>query len=130
MLTETKMDRIGSNLQWLYERMPRAKYDAWNVKQDKGVKIVGGMVSIPPDKDGIVVKNVYFGDIFTPGCRPIVTMGIISDALRRVYITIDGIGTVLPDDRGFQVHANATYANKNTTKFTRTFYVAWQAMGY
>lgn len=129
-MTETKMDQIGSNLQWLYDNMPRANYNAFNVNQRTGVKILAGLAVMPPDRDGATGKTVYFGDVFSVGCRPVVTTGLVTDSARRIHVTLDGIGTVYPDHRGFQVHAYAdAYSTKNN-KFTKTWYVAWHAIGY
>lgn len=130
LITEAKMDTIGNNLQWLYDRMPRATYSAWSVNQTKGIKIVAGMTIIPPDANGVVYKDVHFGNIFTPGCRPVVTTGLISATNRRVHVTIDGLGVIYPDDRGFSVIVVDNQTTPKNNKFTKSMYVSWIAIGY
>lgn len=125
------MDAIGNNMDWLYEHMPRANYSRLGTNVNTNIKIAAGLAIIEPDTNGTSGRDVYFGDFFTPGTYPIVTNGVISDSIRRVHVTIQGItGAMHPDSVGFRAIARADEIDPSKNTFAKAFYVSWQALGY
>lgn len=130
LLGEDKMSRLATNQRWLFERMPRTLYRAFGVRQSSNVKIASGIVAIAGRKKSTAVETVRFGDFFSNRCNPIVTTGIVSGHHRRIHVTLDGLGTLHPDHRGFNVHISMDNANKKKNTISRRFYVTWTATGY
>lgn len=123
------MDQLASNTQWLFDNMPRARYTAHGVRQNEGVKIAAGLCLIPASDMARANREVTFGDFFSVGCQPVVTTGIVATQ-RRIHATIDGIGQLHPDHRGFQVHIYMDIPNEENNFIARNFYVSWHAIGY
>lgn len=131
LITEAKMDAIGSNLEYFNQNMPRAVYNAHGVSTRLAIKIAAGLTAVEPDPNGVIGKDTYFGDYFSAGCRPVVTTGIISDSTRRVHCTIWGInGTLFPDHNGFRAALRSDEIDPSKNAFTKLFYVSWIALGY
>jgi hypothetical protein len=97
----------------------------------EGIRLAGGRAVIAPRKASSAVVTVTFANMFSPGCAPIITLGIVSTEQGRVFCNINGIGAkVIPDERGFDlgVHLDEKTAANNVLR--RTIYVNWLAMGY
>jgi len=130
-ITDEKLDAMVSNDNWLKQNMVTGLYGAYSKRRDEGVRITSGLVLITSRRQATASANVNFGGFFSPGCRPVVTTGIISKGQRRIFLTIDGPGTELhPTPQGFQVHVEIDAAKKAYLKIKRNFYVTWAAMGF
>lgn len=130
ILTHSKLNQFSDNQQWLYDNMPRARYMfTGGARRNEGVKILGGYCLIPATSEAESNQTVNFGEFFTPGCKPIITTGTLS-IQRRMHITYDGIGTFMPDHRGFIIHVRTDAAYEKNNVISRNMYVGWQALGY
>lgn len=129
LITTDNVGQMSNNEQWLYENTPRSWYTAFGVNQTEGVRIVAGTALITARKADSGSKAVYFGNQFTSGCRPIVTTGINS-SIRRIEVTLGGIGQFFPSDVGFTVYAYVNAIDKKKNILTSNVYVHYQALGY
>lgn len=129
LLTEELLDQLATNQTWLYENTPRAVYTYGNLRRREGVRIVSGRALIGATKKDSASTTVRFGNFFSANCNPNVTTGIVSAQQREFFCTIDGIGQMMPDNRGFQIHVSLN-AKKKADKIARNIYVSWNAMGY
>ena len=130
VIDEDKMDALVTNDIWLRDNMMRGQYRGHNIRITEGVKMLSGMVYITSRKQSYATTNVSFGGFFLSTCQPIVTIGIVSSHQRRIFATLDGIGKMHPDSRGFQIHVQVEGDTKKQKKIQKNFYVNWQAMGY
>lgn len=132
LLAETKTDQLADNAEWLYNNTPRAIYTLpGGLRRVQGVKIASGRVLIGKRlKSDSASATVRFGNFFTARCEPIITTGIVAEHQTKIFATINGIGRLVPDNRGFQVGVNIAAEAKKNDKIARSFYIAWQAMGY
>ncbi len=131
LIGERKTKQINENAEYLYLNTPRAVYTLpGGLRKPDGIKIASGKALITKrDRDTASVE-VRFGNFFSSRCQPNITTGIIAVGQPRIFCIINGIGTLLPDSRGFQVTVNIDAGQKKNDKIARSFYVAWNAMGY
>ena len=130
-VTTSKLQQMVNNIDWLRQTTARARY-RFAVTRDTGVQIIAGVGVIPKQSDSYGSTKVDFGtNIFTVDSRPIVTNGIYSPH-RRVHVTLTGDGQLLPDERGFIIHAQMDNPNTNGKKnvLDSKIFVPWIAMGY
>ena len=131
LITEAKMDAIGQNLDYLNERKINGVYNHVNTGNIRiNLKIAAGVATIEPDPNGVTGKNVYFGDYFSAGCKPVVVGNIVSDSTRRIHLTQAGLGTMFPDHTGLRFVVRTDEYNTANNGLSRTVYVSWIAIGY
>lgn len=132
LIGEDKMDQMSSNIDYLRDNSLRGNYVFLNGgKRAEGLRIAGGKVLIPRNpKSDSASGPVRFGGFFSSGCKPIITTGIVADFNRRIFVAINGYGTLEPDHRGFQVFVNVAAENKKNDKIAGRMFVHWQALGY
>lgn len=129
LLTEELLDQLATNQTWLFENTPRAIYTYGSLVRREGVRIVSGRALIGATAKTNSSVTVRFGNFFSANCNPNITTGIVSAKQRRFFVTVDGIGQLMPDNRGFQVHVSLD-AQKKADKISNNIYVSWIAMGY
>lgn len=129
---EAKMGQMSDNATYLYENTPRAVYTLpGGLTRQEGVKLVSGRVLIAKKMDSDSTSaRVRFGNFFSTRCEPLITTGIIAEHQVRIFCVINGIGQLHPDHRGFNVQINIAANKPKHDKVKKSFYVAWQAMGY
>lgn len=129
---ESKFDQMAENADWLYRRTPRAIYTLpGGLRRAEGVKICSGRAIIAKrEKSDSAKATVRFGNFFSARCEPIVTTGVVSNKLSKIFCTVNGIGKLQPDTRGFDVEVKIAGTAKRKGKISHSFYVTWQAVGY
>lgn len=132
LIGEAKSDQMAANAEWLYRNTPRAIYTLpGGLRRVEGVKVAAGRVIIGRrTRTDSATATVRFGNYFSTRCEPIITTGIVAEHQTRIFCTVNGIGRLNPDNRGFNVEINIAAGLKKNDKIARSFYVAWQAMGY
>lgn len=130
LVSDDKLDAMVSNDNWLRDNMTQGYYTGHGVARKEGVKIAGGLALITARKADTAAKRVDFNNFFLSVCKPIVTTGIISGQQRRIWCTVDGIGKLHPDNRGFFVNVAIHAEHKKNRRIARNMYVSWQALGY
>lgn len=121
------MAQLANNSQWLFENTPRMNYNAYGVKRATGVKIAAGIQIFGASKVAYQTRPVYFNNFFSAASHPVVTTGVIGYQ-RRIFVIMNGLGTLHPDQRGFQITIEAESASAN--KIERSMYVSWTAIGF
>lgn len=131
MLGDAKMDQIIANADWLYLNTPRAVYTLpTGLRRVEGTKIASGRALITKRNKDSASVEIRFGNFFSTRCEPNITTGIVSRGQTRIFCTINGIGRLVPDHRGFQIQVNVAAEKKKYDKIATAMYVGWQAMGY
>jgi hypothetical protein len=127
-----KLNLMVANTRYLFERAPKLYFNGYGVKKDTGIKIASGTAVIPPKKATSQLINIYFGSFFTPGCKPVITNGIVSHYNGRIIPTmyaLQGVGFV-PDHTGFVSRLGMVETNSTVNYFVKTMYLHWIAVGY
>jgi len=127
---ERKIDQMNDNAEYLYQYTPRAVYTLGALRRAEGVKIASGRVVIGKSTSDTAGVEVRFGNYFSSRCEPNVTTGIVSSGQTNIFCVVNGIGRLLPDNRGFQVGVNIAAGQAKRDQILSTFYVSWSAMGY
>lgn len=129
---ERKTNQMADNADWLMLNTPRAVYTLpGGLRRNEGVKIAAGRVLVGQrNKSDSANVTVRFGNYFSPRCEPIITTGIVSNHQVKIHHTINGIGRLQPDARGFNVGVSIAADKKKQDKIAHSFYVTWQAVGY
>lgn len=125
------MNQLADNVQYVYEQMPKVKYNAYGVNKTNGVKILAGISGGGPTGNSYARVQVYFGTYFSPGCKPVVVANVQPSGNRWRYTVVPkGLSTVAPDHTGinFIVGANAWSTTPNI--IDERFYVHWMAIGW
>lgn len=131
MVGERKMDQLAENSDWLYQNTPRAIYTLpGGIRRPEGVKLASGRIVIGKSNDVTVTASVRFGNYFSTQCEPLITTGIVNEGQPRIFCVYSGLNRMLPDHRGFEVKVHIAAGKDENKKISKTFYVAWQAMGY
>lgn len=104
-----KLLQMTNNDQWLFENTPKVYYNAYGIKKASGVKVMAGLLLLPPSASTYSASTCYFGSFFTPGCKPIITNSIVTMKPYHwlgAVVAISAVGAygVLPDYRGFSAH--------------------------
>lgn len=133
--SKEKLNQMTNNDQWLFENMPKAIYSVGSIKRQAGVKILSGKGVYAPQTTDWAIVEVGFGNVFSPGCQPVVVCTVASYWSHRKYATICGFdGTEIIDHRGFKavigsyegtVRGNAAWSVLNVGG-----HVNWIAIGY
>jgi len=129
LATVDKMQQSESNVDWIKDNTPRARYRAYNVQRWTGLRLLSGVAMIPSQSDANGAVDVNFGEFFTSDCQPVITNGVITEN-RRVIVTLTGLGKLIPDERGFHIFVQNTNPDPKKNKLDSKTYVPWQAMGY
>ena len=129
LLDKSVLDQLSNNQVWLFDNMPSALYTYNAIRRHEGVRLVSGRTLISATKSDSQVAEVRFGNYFSASCNPIITTGLVSNGKRKFFVTIEGYGQIMPDNRGFKVHVFMADEAAGAT-ITRNMYVTWQAMGY
>lgn len=131
LVGENKMDQMSENSTWLFKNTPRAVYTLpGGLRRTEGIRIASGRVMIARSDSDQATAMVRFGNFFSARCEPIITTGIVSDPMRKIFAVHNGIGQLQPDHRGFQVAVNIDASLKVNDKIARSFFITWQAIGY
>ena len=126
-----KLNAMTNNDQWLFENMPRTRYSA-NVTKDSGVKILGCRAYVPPTSGNYSVATIYFGNMFSVGCNPLVVATASSTNWQRRYIcAVNGIGSqVVPDYTGCMIGLSADELNPKVNTIAAPVYINVIAIGW
>lgn len=127
-LFKDKLNQMTNNDQWLFENMPKLYYNVSGIKRSTGIKAAAGFGVFNASANRYAAGTVTFGDYFSQGCQPVVVLGALQTyPQREVIATIRGIGTIMPDHRGFEVYLTAVGTAK---KISSIVYAPWIAIGY
>lgn len=127
-----KLNTLAENVMFLYERMMQVYYKAGGVSKSNGVKIIAGTSYVPSNGWNVAGQDISFGTVFTPGCRPVIVLGVNTTPKGRIYAVSRNIDhtTAAPDHRGFQVRVYADELDSSTNKLTNGVYVNYIAVGW
>ena len=129
-LYKAKMNQLADNVQYVYENMPTVQYDAY-VKKTNGVKILAGIASGGPTGISYARVQVYFGNFFTAGCKPVVVASTQPSGNRWRYITaVKGLSTIAPDHTGLNFIIGADAWGSSPNIIDERVYVHWIAIGW
>lgn len=131
VLAGSKMDTLTNNMDYLYNYTPRAQYTLPSgLNRVEGVRLVSGRATIGPQKSDNGAVTVNFANAFSTGCQPIIVATPVTNKFTKIFCTIQGIGQIVPDNRGFVGYVNVASEIKSNDKITQTIYLTWMAMGY
>lgn len=131
-ITNSKLNQMANNTQFLFERSPKMRYAAAGLTRDTGLKILAGKTPYPANTRDWSDARVYFGSFFTAGCKPIVTavVGDIQAGGLRKYISLRGHNGEI-DHTGFIAHVVTFELYPGGAKtVTGPGFVHWTAIGY
>lgn len=125
-LTSDKLQQLANNTQYLFDNASKVRYKLGALERESGVKILTGKATLPPQTDRNYGRvDVYFGNFFTSGCRPIVVAGVESGMV-RVQVSIKGHGDGSIDHTGFRGYVSSDYYKT----LDQSTVVAWIAVGF
>lgn len=130
-ITREKLNQMTSNDQYLFENQPNAFYNAHGIKKTTGLKIMAGYTVIRGGKSRHYEREVYFGNFFSVGCKPIIVTGLVIQKQSRIHCILRGLrGEYWPDHRGFTAVVDADEINPKTNYFHYGVNVQFLAIGY
>lgn len=124
-----KMNAMANNTQWVFENLPTVYYNGYGVKKTSGTKILAANVLMRASTSGATASTFYFGNFFSVGCKPIITMSANIYPQGRMHLYHRGIGTLFPDHRGFEVRASSDEIS-GSLPIRANFWVPFHAVGY
>lgn len=128
LLDKSILDNLTSNQNYLHLHMPEITYTYRDIVRNQEIKIITGRALLAATKENNAHTTITFNNVFAAGCNPNVTTGLVNATQRRLFLTIDGIGQLMPDYRGFQAHVYLPYEGQPS--ITNNVYVPWIAIGY
>lgn len=130
-LAREKLNQMTSNDQYLFENQPNAFYNAHGIKKTTGLKIMAGYTVIRGGKSRHYEREVYFGNFFSVGCKPIIVTGLVIQKQSRIHCILRGLrGEYWPDHRGFTAVVDTDEINPKTNYFHYGVNVQFLAIGY
>lgn len=130
-ITREKLNLMTSNDQYLFENQPNAFYNAHGIKKTTGLKIMAGYTVIRSGKSRHYEREVYFGNFFSVGCKPIIVTGLVIQKQSRIHCVLRGLrGEYWPDHRGFTAVVDTDEINPKTNYFHYGVNVQFLAIGY
>ena len=125
------MQQFSSNVQWVYDNTPRALYTNWlGMQKPTGIKIVGGMTFFGASTSDRTTTYVSFGNAFSMGCYPVVTLGMNNTFQNKVFCRTWGSPYTQPDHIGMNIAIEVAATNDGRDKIESNFLVHWMALGY
>lgn len=138
-ITNSKLNQMANNTQFLFERTPRIRYAAAGITRDSGLKMIVGKTPIPIVQTEWTEVETYFGDFFSAGCHPSINANLeMTQNLHRTLMVIRPLGSYTTygeiDHRGFKAHV---WSNEDdggggpaADVLTTGGFIHWQAVGY
>lgn len=136
VLTETRMNQSENNLQWLHDNTPRALYtgpreEGASINRREGIRIASGRAVFSKRDSDRATTSVQFGSFFSEYCSPNITLGLLTNGQRKIFVVHSGLGNQLvPDHRGFDISVEVAAADEKNDAILKKFWVSWMAMGY
>lgn len=129
LITPEKLQKMASNTDFVFTRQVYAAY--WGaVFKNTGVRMISGVITLHGAGERQVSGSINFANTFSPGCKPIVTTGTVCEN-RNVVVTFHGLtGQLMPDERGFTVHAKCIHRDPAQDIIGGKVHVTWTAVGY
>lgn len=130
-LTTNKLNQLANNSQFLFDRTPRVRYASGNLVRDNAVKVLAGKTAFPVKKTADWANiNVYFGNFFTAGSHPIVTVTPeVTGAWMRKFAVVKGFNGEI-DHTGFLCQIICQESIPGNGWIEAGGWVHWQAVGY
>jgi hypothetical protein len=122
-ITNTKLNQMANNTQFLFERAPRIRWTSAGLTKDTGIKVLAGKVPITTTTNNYCYLPIYFGTYFTPGCKPILSGGLEAGN-HRSHVVFQPFANEL-DHTGM----TAVVANEAETLYAPGF-VHYMVIGY
>lgn len=129
-LSAAKLSAMAANDQYLFEALPRMQFNNGGVRKTSGIKILAVTAPIATTTDRHGRTTVYFGDFFSIGCRPVITLSINATPREQYHLAIKGIGATIPDHRGVELLASAAELNPKSNQIVHTIYANVIAVGF
>lgn len=131
VLDEEKMEQINSNIVWLRDNTPRSVYTLPSgIRRIEGLRLVAGRQAFGGKKSGQSTATVNFGsNLFVDNCQPLITTGTVSTKQTDLFVIINGIGQLQPDNRGFQITVSVAKNGKKRDQL-KGCHISWHALGY
>lgn len=128
-----KLHQMATNDQALFEMKPSMAIRHEGISRNKGMKVLASSQLFSPTNTWATSVDLYFGNYFSVGCKPVVICNIYGFPQTATYIHPKGLsGTKIPDHRGFSVYVRS---NERTGKglggkLVHPFYITYIAAGY
>lgn len=130
-VSEAKLATMTSNDQFLFESLPKLYYNNGGIKKDRGIKVFATVAGISPTTSRHGRATVYFGDTFSVGCRPVVSLSLATAPRGQFHLSIAGIGqTRFVDHRGVEILASADELNSKENRLPHSIYAHIIAIGF
>jgi hypothetical protein len=106
-----KLQQMVDNTRILYENTPSMQINSHGVVKESGLRIFATTVQMPTSSENNVKKTIYFGNFFSPGCKPIVTIGFNVNVHKKMYANFNGLSdTHWVDHRGMDIFCRSEMA--------------------
>lgn len=104
-LDTVKLQQMVDNTRLLYERTPTFKVNSHGVIKESGLRVLATTLQFPRTTSDSQWQSLYFGNFFSPGCRPVISLGYNVGPHKRMYATFNGLGSNShwPDHRGIDI---------------------------
>lgn len=130
-VSRDKLNQMTSNDQYIFENQPNAFYNAHGIKKTSAIKIMAGYIWVGSGKSSHYERDVYFGNFFSVGCKPVITTAQVIQTQSRIHCVIRGLpGQYWPDHRGFRAVIDSDELNQKNNYFHYGCYVYFIAIGY
>lgn len=129
-LTKERLNQMANNDQWLFDNLTRSDYQAFGVHRTAGIRIAAGTALIRTNTKPWGFTDVHFGNFFSSGSTPIITTGVVSAHIRRVFVTVEGFGQTQPTSEGFRIWVNTVNPPWMPNRLFAPLYCNFSAIGY
>lgn len=118
-ISADKLNKMVSNMDYLYQTMVTAYYDVYGVVRDAGLEMRTGYVKGISTEAPSFFSSFYYSRPFLPGARPVVISSVTSGSAMNYIVGVRGLDNRgVPDHRGFLTHFTQLRDPGATTKFT------------
>lgn len=130
-VSSQKLQTMADNIQILNDKIPSMVFAANGLSKSKNIKVFVGNTVFKPLKAGNQAATIYFGNLFSPGCNPMIALGVNGKVQSRYHANYQGLGGDLwADHRGCIVSVQPDETDPKNNYFRYTFYVNVIAIGW
>lgn len=126
-----KLQIMAENTRKIRNLVPTMIFKSNGINKDTGLKIMAGSVVAQPSKNRSQTNDIHFGNFFSVGCNPIVSVETYSEIQKILHVGVHGLGNAtLPTHIGCSVYLRYDGPSGGKGSVDNPVHLGWIAVGW